>query len=450
MKKSIGIMLIATIICTMMFGATITQAKEQFVDGGSSISLAGSVSYDISNVSTLSVGGEIDWFKFNTKNVEGYYTITYKNINIESGWNNRQRLNIELTTLSEAVVKSVDLWENYETSINVKLEKNSTYYFKAYMGDIFADKTGNYSITITFKEDKEADTLAMGASIEPHKVYNASLDGIADVDCYKFVSPITGTYDVAFSNHTIESGWNEGQCPNGYFLSQYEEQLFFAAPGLNSTSYGTVNVEKGKTYYIKFLMGEYRTEHTGNYSFIIGNRCTAVSLSKNKVNMKVGKSVALKATVEPDNAMDKSVVWSSSDESVCTVSESGKVKAIQAGKATITCKSSDKEEVLDTCVVTVKPNAVQIKKITSKRNKGVSIKFKTVKGTTQYEIWYSRKKKGKYTRLTSLYVSDKSGLYTTYSLAQRKKYFIKVRGYAYSAGENIYGKFGKIKSVKVK
>lgn len=450
MKRKLCIFMSAVMIFTLMFGINITYAKEQFVNAGSAMASAGTVSYDITNVSTLSKGGEVDWLKINTKNVEGYYTITYKNINIESGWNDRQRLNIELTTLSESVVEKVDIWENNETSINLELEPNSTYYFKIYMGDVYADKTGNYSITITFKQDKEADTLAEGASIKPNVVYNASLDGTGDIDCYKFVSPITGSYNIAFTNNNIESGWNEGQCPNGYFLSQYEEQLVFCSIGTNSTAYGSMNVEKGKTYYVKFMMGQYRPEFTGNYSFTIGKRCTAISLSKKKVKTTVGKKVVLKAKVKPANAIDKSVEWSSSDEGVCTVSSTGVVKALAAGKAVITCKSRDNEKVLKTCTVTVKPKTVTLKKVSSKKKNTVSIKFKTLKGITDYEIYYSTKKKGKFKKLASVYASGKSCTYKNTTLKSKKKCYFKVRAYRYFDGKNIYGAFSKVKGVKVR
>lgn len=44
-----------------------------------------------------------------------------------------------------------------------------------------------------------------------------------------------------------------------------------------------------------------------------------IKLNKEKVRLKVGKTVVLSSTVGPDNAKDKSVTWKSSDESVATV-----------------------------------------------------------------------------------------------------------------------------------
>ena len=74
-----------------------------------------------------------------------------------------------------------------------------------------------------------------------------------------------------------------------------------------------------------------------------------VTLDKNKAELEVGETLELNATVSPDNATDKTVTWSTSSEAVATV-ESGKVKAISEGVATITAKAGDKSA---TCEVTV-------------------------------------------------------------------------------------------------
>ena len=55
---------------------------------------------------------------------------------------------------------------------------------------------------------------------------------------------------------------------------------------------------------------------------------TSVELDKTELALKVGESETLTATVLPENADDKSVTWSSSDPSVVTVDENGKVTAV--------------------------------------------------------------------------------------------------------------------------
>ena len=62
---------------------------------------------------------------------------------------------------------------------------------------------------------------------------------------------------------------------------------------------------------------------------------TGVSLSPSSLSGKVGESATLIAQVSPDNAADKSISWSSSNESVAKVS-GGTVNFVGAGNATIT------------------------------------------------------------------------------------------------------------------
>ena len=54
-----------------------------------------------------------------------------------------------------------------------------------------------------------------------------------------------------------------------------------------------------------------------------------------------GGTIILNVIIEPANATNKSVTWSSSDTSVATVDENGIVKGVSAGTATITVTSND-------------------------------------------------------------------------------------------------------------
>lgn len=78
---------------------------------------------------------------------------------------------------------------------------------------------------------------------------------------------------------------------------------------------------------------------------------TGVTLDNSKMNLFVGDSGQLTATVQPSNATNKDVTWSSSDEKVATVNN-GIVTAVKAGTATITVKTADGGKTA-TCKVTV-------------------------------------------------------------------------------------------------
>lgn len=76
----------------------------------------------------------------------------------------------------------------------------------------------------------------------------------------------------------------------------------------------------------------------------------SITLNKTSATLKTGKTLVLSSTVYPENATDKSVTWSSSKESVATVSN-GTVKGIAPGESTITARTSNGKEA--SCAVTV-------------------------------------------------------------------------------------------------
>ena len=79
-----------------------------------------------------------------------------------------------------------------------------------------------------------------------------------------------------------------------------------------------------------------------------------IVLNKTDLTLDLSKDYQLEATISPANAADQSVVWSSSDETVATVSSNGKVTAKAVGNAIVTCTANDGSGVKVTCAVTVR------------------------------------------------------------------------------------------------
>ena len=78
---------------------------------------------------------------------------------------------------------------------------------------------------------------------------------------------------------------------------------------------------------------------------------SGVTLDKKTLSIEEGESTKLTAAVEPENADNTAVSWSTSDEAVATV-ENGVVTGVKEGKATITVTTADGDKT-DTCEVTV-------------------------------------------------------------------------------------------------
>lgn len=88
---------------------------------------------------------------------------------------------------------------------------------------------------------------------------------------------------------------------------------------------------------------------------------TAVALDKEESTIFVGDKLTLSVVVSPTDANNKSVMWTSSDPSVATISSTGVVTALKSGKTTITVKTND-GGFTDSCEITClqKPLSVKI------------------------------------------------------------------------------------------
>ena len=83
---------------------------------------------------------------------------------------------------------------------------------------------------------------------------------------------------------------------------------------------------------------------------------TNISISPINKTLKVNESYTLSPRVLPENTTDKSVTWTSSNSSVCTVSSAGVIKGIAVGSAEITAKTTN--NLTAVCNVTVTSGGV--------------------------------------------------------------------------------------------
>ena len=80
---------------------------------------------------------------------------------------------------------------------------------------------------------------------------------------------------------------------------------------------------------------------------------SGVALNTTTATLEVGKTTTLTATVEPSDATNKNVTWTSSNENVATVDANGTVTAKAPGTATITATAEGGNGTSATCTVTV-------------------------------------------------------------------------------------------------
>lgn len=85
---------------------------------------------------------------------------------------------------------------------------------------------------------------------------------------------------------------------------------------------------------------------------------TGIALDQSTISIKPGETVTLLATIIPDNATKKSVVWTSSNQYVATV-ENGVITALTTGTTTITATTTDGTNLTAECKVTVTAKDVE-------------------------------------------------------------------------------------------
>ena len=103
---------------------------------------------------------------------------------------------------------------------------------------------------------------------------------------------------------------------------------------------------------IKVVSDESKLEASVVYNITAApGAVTGVTLDQTKVTLDMGKTIQLVATIAPDTAINKKVIWTS-DGKAASVDENGLVKADTIGTATITVTTEDGGYTA-TCVVTV-------------------------------------------------------------------------------------------------
>nr|WP_238480802.1 Ig-like domain-containing protein [Desulforadius tongensis] len=111
----------------------------------------------------------------------------------------------------------------------------------------------------------------------------------------------------------------------------------------------TWDIEEGESY--PWLRGLPRPPEVGGTSTV---SVTGVTLNKHELILtENGPSETLTVAIEPSDTTNKDVTWTSSDESVVSVSD-GVVTPVGVGTAVITVKTKD-GGYTDTCFVTVNP-----------------------------------------------------------------------------------------------
>lgn len=135
-----------------------------------------------------------------------------------------------------------------------------------------------------------------------------------------------------------------------------------------------------------------------------------ITLNKNEITMQPEETENLAASVLPENATNTNITWTSSDDSVCTVDQTGKVTAISSGEAIITASANDGSKKTASCNIKVIDNRYGTIVITMKD--GTTYTYDSTKSELdKFDKWYRNRAKGIGDDVYKLIVKPSSGAY---------------------------------------
>lgn len=93
---------------------------------------------------------------------------------------------------------------------------------------------------------------------------------------------------------------------------------------------------------------------------VTGEKIEPTSIKLDKTDEKIfkGDSIKLEVTLEPEDVTEKTVTFSSSDNTIATVTEAGVVEGVKEGTVTITAKTQN--DLVATCKITVEDKPYEI------------------------------------------------------------------------------------------
>ncbi len=297
----------------------------------------------------------------------------------------------EIASTSGNVIRSAEYVDGYVFEINDNQEllvaKNDTLYDFSVIAEL--DPSGELAITnalelrynkadgqmyLLFYSENNSQAAPYLATMDlftgeltliaelPMDVNNMAIDGEGNFYSVGYQNPTLYTYTVesitADEPHylsAVSTGWWATGNSNSMAWDHNTDTLYWAYPNILFE----VNTETGECsqiggFFLFGMTGLFIAPTTGSTgTFDPTDEVMSVRLSHNEARTLVDNTIRLKATVNPWNITDSSVVWTSADESIATVDAQGRVTGVSDGTVTITATSVLDETKFDTCEVTV-------------------------------------------------------------------------------------------------
>ena len=291
------------------------------------------------------------------------------------------------------------------------------------------------SAQTTEGEPNDTFTLATVLLSGSENRLKGALTRTDDVDFYQIYVPTTGQVSIKL---------NTGIYRQNFVLYNSEREKIFSESVFEGKEESPKLLEysdslEAGTYYVKIQKGDISPEgNVGTYYLTYNTSAvTSVKLNKSNLTLTPGKSSKLAATVEPDNAVNKAVSWSSSDSDVVSVEEDGSLYARNPGIAVVTARSTDGTNLSSSCTVKVIPDKVSgLYVVNGKQARtALTLNWYSVSGADGYRVY-------KYNAKTKKFETYRDTAKTTIrvtKLSPETRYVFRVAAYKKSGKTKLLG-----------
>ena len=295
---------------------------------------------------------------------------------------------------------------------------------------------GTFNISQTFNVPNGKYRLSAQAyyrTSSNDQAYNAFLNGTADITTYLYaneaIQPIVNIYSEYMESAT--GGRYYTRDNKKFFPDDMSAGTYCFTQGLYHNSVitevtdgtlaiGLFNENFATSNWCMF--DNFRLEYYGEYIPV-----TSITLSQSELTLKSNESVTLTATIKPDNATYRNIVWSSDNPMTAGVDQNGVVTAYQEGTTIIRATSKDESRLSAMCKITVKGTPITAEAIIINEIQSSNIDM-FVDPSFNYGAWIELYNSTDMpTNINYLYVSDNPENLTKYNLGIRGT--IPAKGY---------------------
>ena len=259
-------------------------------------------------------------------------------------------------------IKKVQIGQTVELKIKVQAKPSSSSNSNYIASDI-----SEYSNSFSYS-NSELIKISTPTNISVDDDYNATWTPSEGVDHYRLTFSLNGSYISLYGEPVFlssSSNYSYGTTINGVFKANIKK----AISEFYNDMVKAKKIQSGQTVELKIKVqanpssnGNYIASDTSEYSNIFYNnsdgstKINNIFLSPNNPVIAVGRSIYIGKTIEPNNALYNNIRWSTSNNSVVTITDMGKITGIIPGTATITAKINNATQTAEVNVYEISSN----------------------------------------------------------------------------------------------